>query len=78
MLKMQIVMYDDNDGDDINGNAFDDDFDVFQTAPDKSMFFHAQEYCWEQGNLVEQKLGLIQSHQVDTSLKLTHQRSRRR
>ena len=54
MLKMQIVMYDDNDGDDINGNAFDDDFDVFQTAPDKSMFFHAQEYCWEQGNLVEQ------------------------
>ena len=76
MLKMQLVMHDDIDGDD--GNDFDVDFDVFQTAPDKSMFFHAQEYCWEQGNLVEQKLGLIQSHQVDTSLKLTHQRSRRR
>ena len=26
-------------------------FNDFQTAPDKSMFFHAQEYCWEQGNL---------------------------
>ena len=76
MLKMQLVMHDDIDGDD--GNDFDVDFDVFQTAPDKSMFFHAQEYCWEQGNLVEQKLELIQSHQVDTSLKLTHQRSRRR
>ena len=24
-------------------------FDCHQTAPDKSMFFHAQEYCWEQG-----------------------------
>ena len=41
-------------GDDIDGNYrndFDDDFNDFQTAPDKSMFFHAQEYCWEQGNL---------------------------
>ena len=31
----------------------DDDFNDFQTAPDKSMFFHAQEYCWEQGNLTD-------------------------
>ena len=39
---------------DIDGNHcndFNDDFNEFQTAPDKSMFFHAQEYCWEQGNL---------------------------
>ena len=30
-------------------------FYSFQTAPDKSMFFHAQEYCWEQGNRTEWK-----------------------
>ena len=60
MMKMHIVMNAEEDIDD--GNDFDDDLENFQTAPDKSMFFHAQEYCWEQGNLVEQKLGLIQSH----------------
>ena len=32
-------------------NDIDYDLNNFQTAPDKSMFFHAQEYCWEQGNL---------------------------